>query len=420
VTCRIFACGPPTSGFRFCKLPNWRIFAGLILLATLSPSQESAPTLDRIADRANHQNPYFSAQGLKALKTKGAEALPALERFVQRRSILALAPLVVDWLGETPEDGARRLLRTALADRQFPWRPQAARALAKAVRPDEMDVVLALAKDPLPAVREPAFQALGDLASRNPELRAKALPVLEAGLSDKLFEPRLAAAEALLKLKEKTPLPILVEALGVERRFFDLDFGVLARRRAWDALKPLAGEGVAYEPAVPPAKSAEAIAEIARRLDVKPGSRPTLPADVEDAIFGIELRSCRAGDQWIRITSSGELVLGHYDLERRKLEPARAAELLKLVRATGAPESPESRLAPGAYFGRPGCDFEKWYLPDEAALVRLTVGLDGRPDALRALHEALGAAIEALWGASVKQDFDDRAAPFAKPDEGED
>jgi hypothetical protein len=132
------------------------------------------------------------------------------------------------------------------------------------------------------------------------------------------------------------------------------------------------------------------------------------------------VRSCRVGDQWVRLTAGGEIVLGHYDLERKKLEPARAAGLLKLLQGVAAPERPESRLVPGAYFGRPGCDFEKWYLPDEAALVRLTVGLEGRPEALRSLHEALGAAVEAALGASVRQEFDDRAAPFAKPDESED
>jgi hypothetical protein len=398
--------------------------AAALLLGAIAGGQESgpasAPSADRIADRANHQNPYFSAQGLKALKAQGPGALPALERFIARRTILALAPLVVDWLGELPDERARVILRDGLGNRSFPWRPQAARALAKAARASEVDLLLRLATDELPAVREPALAALAEVASKDAGLRAKVVPALESGLKDPLFEPRLAAAEGLLKLREKSPLPILVEALGVERRFFDLDFGVLARKRAWDALKPLAGDGVAYEPSAGPAKNAEAIAEIARRLAVTPGSRPALPGDVEDAIFGIELRSCRSGDQWIRITSGGDAVLGHYDLERKKLDPAKAAGLLKLVRAAAAPQSPESRLSPGAYFGRPGCDFEKWYLPEEAALVRITVGQEGRPEALRTLHEALGAAIEGAWGQGVKQDFDDRAAPFSKPDEGED
>jgi HEAT repeat protein len=394
--------------------------AAVFVLATLAAAQESVPAIDRIADRANHQNPYFSAQALKALKARGSEALPALERFIARRTHLALAPLVVEWLGEVPEDGARAILAKALADRRFPWRPQAARSLAKGARPAEVGILLGLAKDALPAVREPALAALGDLAMREPSLRAQALPALEAGLADPLFEPRLAAAEALMKLGEKTPLPILLEALGVERRYFDLDFGVLARRRSWDAVKPLAGADVPYDPASGRAQNASAIAEVARRLGVKADVRAPLAPDVEDAVFGIEVRSCRSGDQWIRITSGGELVLGHYDLERKKLDPARAAELLKLVRSVNGPQSRESRLLPGAFFGRPGCDFEKWYVPEETALVRLNVGLEGRPEALQALHDAIGAALEAAWGAGARHDFDDRAAPFAKPGEEED
>ena len=93
---------------------------------------------------------------------------------------------------------------------------------------------------------------------------------------------------------------------------------------------------------------------------------------------------------------------------------------VKLVRSVTGPQSRESRLVPGAFFGRPGCDFEKWYAPEETALVRLNVGLEGRPEALQALHDAIGAAIEAAWGAGARHDFDDRAAPFGKPDVGED
>jgi hypothetical protein len=260
----------------------------------------SAPTLDRLADRANHQSPYLSAQGVKALKTQGPAAVAALERFVARRSILALAPLVVEWLGELPEDDrARAMLRSALADRQFPWRPQASKALAMRPRPTEIDLLLALAKDPLPAVREPALIGLGDLGSRETTLRPRALAALEAALADPMFEPRLAACEALVRLGEKPP-PLLYEALGVERRFFDLDFGVLARRRAWAALEPVVGKGTGYDPAVGRVRNATALAEVARRLGRAPESRPSfLPPDVDDAIFGLEVRSCRAGDQWV-------------------------------------------------------------------------------------------------------------------------
>src|SRR5262249_29629028 len=98
--------------------------AFLVFVCSLLPAQESAPesapNVDRIVEKANHQSPYVSAQGLKALKAQGAAALPALERFIARRSILALAPLVVDWLGEVPEDGARAVLRQGLAHRGFP------------------------------------------------------------------------------------------------------------------------------------------------------------------------------------------------------------------------------------------------------------------------------------------------------------
>ena len=207
------------------------------LVAQESRPAESGPSIEKVVERANHQNPYYSAQGVKMLKARGAAALPALEEFVARRSVLALAPLAVEWLGEVPDERARALLRRALADASFPWRPQAARALAKGARPADVDTFVALARDPLPAVREAALGALGDFAVRDPAARPRAIRALEAGLADPIFEPRLASAERLHALGEKSALPILVEALGAERRFFELDFGVIARRRAWDALK---------------------------------------------------------------------------------------------------------------------------------------------------------------------------------------
>ena len=103
--------------------------------------------------------------------------------------------------------------------------------------------------------------------------------------------------------------------------------------------------------------------------------------DVEDAVFGVEVRSCRAGDQWIRITSGGELVLGHYDLREEASSTRRPPP--RCSRSCAEPRLRESRPAPGAFFGRPGCDFEKWYLPDESALTQVTVGQEGRPAVLR-------------------------------------
>jgi hypothetical protein len=395
--------------------------AVLALACAGAAGQESLPAADRIADRANHQNPYFSAQGLKALKAQGDGAIPALERFIARRSLHALAPLVVEWLGEVPEDRARAILVTALANTAFPWRPQAARALARAPRPGELDLLGRLARDALPAVREPVLLALGDLGVRDAALRPRILAAIRPGLEDAVFEPRLAAAEALLRIGDLGCVPALVAALSVERRFFDVDFGVLARRRAWIALEPLVGTGVGYDASAGPARNADALAEIARRLEkvaeTRPvrsrpaGGAPTAP-DVTDATFGIEIRSCRAGDDWVRVTAGGELVLGHYDLERRRMGERHAATIAELLRGVTPAGAAVPRLDAGAFLGRPGCDFEKWYLPDETGLLRVTVGLEGRPEELEKLRLAVVAAIEETFGHERAQGFLDRGAPF--------
>jgi hypothetical protein len=391
----------------------------LLVVATAALAQDSAPVVDRVVDRANHQNPYFSAQGLKALKAHGDAALPALERFIARRSVHALAPLVVEWLGELPDERARTILRDVVRNRAFPWRPQAARSLARAPAGSDLDLLVGLATDPLAAVREAALLALGKVASQDPAARPAALKALDAGLADPLFEPRLAAAEALLQAGQRSPLPVLLDALRVERRFFDLDFGVIARRRAWAALEPLVGPGIAFDPSLPPERNEAAIAAIAAKVGAgesrsQAASAP-LQADVGDAVFGIEIRSCRAGDQWVRLTAGGDLVLGHYDLAIRKLRGARAEEILGLIRDLSSEEKRDVRLDEGAYFGRPGCDFEKWYLPEESGLLRVTVGLEGRPEILRRIEVAVAAAVEEAFGPAAGEEFRDRALPFGRP-----
>ena len=170
---------------------------------------------------------------VKMLKARGAAALPALEEVREpgdRCSRSRRSPS--SGSGRCRTNARGRCCVRALADAAFPWRPQAARALAKGARPADVDMFTALARDPLPAVREAGLGALGDLAVRDPAARPPAIRALEAGLADPIFEPRLASAERLHALGEKSALPILVEALGAERRFFELDFGVIARRRA--------------------------------------------------------------------------------------------------------------------------------------------------------------------------------------------
>jgi hypothetical protein len=399
--------------------------AGLVFFWTTAAAQQDPPTdapasapsvasrpvdLERLVERANHANPYLSAQAAKALEKQGAAALPALEAFVARRSIYALSAPVVTWLGTLDDDRARATLRRAAFDREFPWRPYAVRALAVHPAAEDRGAFLRLLADKLPQVREAAAAGLGAAgAPSDPAAEVLERDALRAALGDASFDVQAAAAEALKKRGDASGLPAMLDALTLSRRFFDLDFGEIARRRAWAFVAPFA-KGVVFDPGAPAAEREPALAKVRAALGGDaPASRP-IAEDAGDVVFGLEVRSCRRGDAFIRLTAAGEIVVGQYDLRRIRLKPA-ALEALRTELVTA------QRTAPAPLYGRPGCDFERYYLPDEEGLKRITVGPEGRPPEMRRLSALLREAIRDGLGPEAAAEHVERVAPYAAPEE---
>ncbi len=375
---------------------------------------ESRPgSLERLVERANHQNPYLSAQAAKALEAHGLAALPVVEAFVARRSIHALSAPVTSWLGVLNDPRATAILVRAVADREFPWRPFAVRALALKPGPDERALFRRLLDDPLTPVRESAALSLkigfvpeaGDAFAETLRLRGL--------LTDASFDVRAAAAESLRARNDHSGVPVMLGALELTRRFFDLDFGELARRRAFDLVSPVLGAGISFEPGAPPDQRAF-WAEIARarwaRSELSAAaSRPSgaeWAPDVVGVVFGLEVRSCRRGDAFVRLTEDGRIIVGQYDLRAAKLDDERLAEI------RGALQS--GRATPSAsLYGRGGCDYERYYFPDEDGLIKVTVGPEGRPAGLRRLSGLLLGAIRDHFGPEAASLHLERVAPFA-------
>jgi hypothetical protein len=143
----------------------------LAVVASGAAAQESAPSIEKVVERANHQNPYYSAQGVKALKERGAAALPALEQFVARRSLLALAPL-----SSTGSARCRTMARARCPARRRRGVPGGRRQPGRSRRREAVEVEssAAPARD-APAVREPALVALGEIAAKDAAVRACAI-----------------------------------------------------------------------------------------------------------------------------------------------------------------------------------------------------------------------------------------------------
>jgi HEAT repeat protein len=387
-------------------------------------SREAGADLDRVVERANHQNPYLAAQAAKVLEARGAAAMPAVLRFVERRSIYALSAPVTTWLGELEAAEARALLERCAFDREFPWRPYAVRALAARPRPVDRATFLRLTSDLLTPVRESAAAGLGALPAPPAGAEGDDVPALRALLADVSFDVRAAAAESLAKRGDLAGVPVMLGALDLTRRFFDLDFGELARRRAWNVVLPVVGEGLPFEPGSPPEARRVWIEVAKTRWAARAAaagsggatSRPedaSWPPDVADVVFGLEVRSCRRGDEFLRLTAEGELVAGQYDLRRGKLSPEAWSEIRQALETV-------RKVDPNPHYGRPGCDFERYYLPDEGGLLKITVGNEGRPAGVRRLSGLLLNAMGDLFGDSALSKHLDRVSPFASPEEEDD
>ena len=225
---------------------------------------------------------------------------------------------------------------------------------------------------------------------------------------------RLAAAEVLTALDDSRGVAMLLAALGCTRKWFDVDYGELARRRAWTALQYF-DITAPFNPALAASQTVDVRQSIHRALEIKTGKAITLPPPFEpdpvNVLYGLEVRSCRRGDAYLRLLADGRLVLGHYDLKTVKLPEELFASLRKELEALRAtPDSP--------FFGMGGCDYECHFLPDERGMRRFMVGLSGRPVGGRRLVEWLGSALDATVGEAEGDAFRDRSAPFGPDDDG--
>lgn len=396
------------------------VLLGAMLVAQDAPAPASQPSSrpgpsDGLVEKANSANPYIGVRATEALAKFGLEGFAAVERFVARRSIYALSPQVVTWLGTLNDPRPRALLIRCLKDLDFPWRPFAVRAMMQPASADEAVQWMPFLADPLPAVRESIVLGLGAFA-RSPRctLRKALIDDLATRLGDEAFEPRLAVAEALAGLDDTRGVAMLLAALGCTRKWFDVDYGELARRRAWTALQAF-DIAAPFNPALAVAQTVDVRQSIHRALELKTGKAIALPPpfdpDPSNVIYGLEVRSCRRGDAYLRITSDGKMVIGHYDLKTVKLPDSLFAEVRKEIEALRAvPDAP--------FFGMGGCDYECHFLPDERGMRRFMVGLSGRPAGARRLVEVLGKALDVVSGEAEGDGFRDRTGPFGPDEEG--
>ncbi|MBL8900936.1 MAG: HEAT repeat domain-containing protein [Planctomycetes bacterium] len=379
-----------------------------LLPAALAAPQDppSSEQIDQWIEHARGGKPAVRPQAAQRLVRAGAPAAARLLALAGSTSkeCAALGPDLIESFGAFESEPLRAKLLEALRDPDFPWRPAAARGLAAKPKPAERALVLALLEDPLAAVRAAAIDALRALGEK------EARDVLASRLADEDDRVRRRAAALLSDWGDRTSLAWLLEDLARSDSFFDRATGQMARYEAWTFLKTrLEGtsRSIAFQPQWAPSEVqavdargalAQALFSTAKSPSIPPLARAAQPAI--DEVLGLELRSCRKGEFFLRWNSRDELWVGLGNAARLPLAPGTSEKLL------AAADAAFRKLGAERFFGEPGCDLED-YLWRPAGSPRAEVfRLSKGPQAVQGLRPAALQELARLLVASLPTETD--------------
>lgn len=428
-------------------LRTFALVGALLATPELAASQESAPRrparpqdvekIDTFIRHARTGSAVIRPQAAQRLVRIGAPAATRLfELSGESTEELALmGTALVEVLGQFDHPELRAKLWPALEDPGFPWRPAAARSLAWAPATDEWARLEGYLDDPIAPVRLAVLDGLFRISQLEGEgAEAKSLQARRkrvfldhavSALHDENDVVRRRAAVLLDARGHGRALAWIVEELERVDTFFDRPTGLTAR---YDAMNMLMERGVDlgdYVPELPssaPAgrrSNAEALAriraDVANRTelmdarlpkalrDLVPAELPAIAragAQVGGALLGLELKSCRKGEFYLRWTEDDQLVVGYGNPARIPLPEGTTARLVALSKEA------QTKVGAKVYWGRPGCDVESYRMPRATGPAdlpqQLIVSKDERPAA--GLRPAALSELGAALAASIPKD----------------
>jgi hypothetical protein len=377
----------------------------LAVLGSRAPvlAQDSPPSKAEIAKliaTAREGSPPVRPQAAERLLAMGEPAAAELRELAGTTSaeLAHLGSDLVEVLARFGDPALRAREWDALGAPDFPWRPAAARSLAAQPAAAELERFVALLADPLPLVRVAALTGLEHLDARTK------IEAVRARLADDNDRVRREAARLLDLWGEHAALGLLVEELRRDDAFFRNPTGRLARADAARLLAQRLGDLGGYRPEKDPSdpeNRAAIDALLARCRELAGGTLPELPSVAratshgEGDLFGLEIRSCRRGELFLRWNASDHLLVGTGNPVTVDLPPGTVAGLREPISALLA-ELGETRV-----FGIPGCDVEQFHWQPEADAKDRTIvvskgpePIEGvRPQPLRKLYALLVASI---------------------------
>lgn len=260
----------------------------------------------------------------------GDHAVPAVEAYAQDKGLNAIPVSLVDAIADSGKAGPKvsRLLWSWTMNPDFYWRSSAMRGLALRIRGYK-----AAAEDgKTPGLPHEQVQYLMSVRAENDaawlmRTHARFGLALDGKPLDELFaipekDPRAALRLATLLIGQDVtpPMQPLFDALADERTFLGTPWGANLATEANKTLRRWLGDDFPkFEPGDKPA----AIAALQKVVENKTGQKITTPemrSDVvTDATGGIEVLSCKFGDQFVQWNDSGTVYFG--------LEGGRKAQL---------------------------------------------------------------------------------------------
>jgi hypothetical protein len=235
--------------------------------------------------------PTLQVQASMKLEKRGAAAVPALLAFVKAKGHNALSLLGTELFCRIEDPRLADLAAQLLADRDFYWRPMAMQALAAQKSKNHLEVYRAGLKDRLWGVRAAAALGLENVDDRASLADVKKL------LGDETYDVRAQAAKTLYAWGDPSGLPVLVEALRSNVQWFDIDYGQIAREDAWSFLVRITWDPAKHQKALleafrakekrePDTKELDALGREARTLAKEEASLGFKPWEGEKAREG--------------------------------------------------------------------------------------------------------------------------------------
>lgn len=323
----------------------------LLIAAVAAPTLAFWPDSEQGADKvdwAKHVRKACESRrfGIRLAAAKkvaagGDAAIAAINAYAQQNGANSLPSSLVDAIADSQQngEGVRRLLTDWVRNDDFYWRSLAMRGMA-------LRAPNTLARKQPTVTLESLFKGYRNDAAWLMRTHARlGIRLLDIQKADEFGEPeldpraRVRLASLLLKSGITPQLQPLFDALADQRTFLGTPWGPRLGQESFKALKRWLGEDL---PTIDPASPKATTAALRKAAAKKSGQSIHLPTPQTDSVTGIvggiEILSCKFGDQFVQWTTDGAVFFG-IDASRQTNLPAKAWEELSKQQTAMALES---------------------------------------------------------------------------------